>query len=80
MNVKDISSMSQGHIFRPDKGKASYTLSLIDLAFQFLSYHWYLSLVGLVSHLEAEISKLSMVSVKHLWFVGFQELHSIGQA
>lgn len=31
--MKDISRMSQGHIFRPDKGKVSYTLSLIDLAF-----------------------------------------------
>lgn len=39
MNGKDISSMSHGHIFRPDKGKASYTSYLIDVAFHAIFSH-----------------------------------------
>ena len=45
--------MSQGHIFRPDKGKGSYTLYLIDLAFHVsFSYTFNTNLSG--SYLKPE--------------------------
>lgn len=79
--MKDTSVMSQGHTFRPDKGKAFQTSYLTDLAFMPVSLiALALMLSGACLKPAGRNCKLPMVSVKleHHWPVGFQGLHPAG--